>query len=204
MRSFRQSVLLFAGIGVLTGVIGCGEEARDGRGTSRPSSPAPAQSTSDASKSKTGGTAPEQTGATVESEAGQAAFPKLPEGAGPIDPDAPEEFTKTESGLRYRILRKSEGEKPKLNDRVVADYKGWFDDGRQFDSSYERGEPIDFPLKSGIGGVIVGWVEGLPLIGVGGMIELEIPGDLAYGPQGRPGVPPNATLHFLIELKEIK
>jgi FKBP-type peptidyl-prolyl cis-trans isomerase FkpA len=90
-----------------------------------------------------------------------------------------------------------------VDDRVVADYKGWLDDGRKFDSSYDRHEPIDFALKTGPRGVIAGWVEGLQLVGVGGMIELEIPGPLAY-PQGRPGIPPNATLHFIIELKEVK
>ena len=131
----------------------------------------------------------------------KADLPEPPEGAGPIDADAPEEFTATRSGLYYRILRKSNGRKPRSYETVIAHYKGWLNNGRQFDSSYDRGEPATFPLN----GVVAGWTEGLQLIGEGGMIELEIPGKLGYGPQGRPpSIPPNATLHFIIELKKIK
>ena len=120
---------------------------------------------------------------------------------GPSDPDAPEEFTTTASGLKYRILRKSDGRKPTAADTVLCHYKGTLDDGTVFDSSYDRGVPIDFPLN----GVIKGWTEGLQLIGEGGMIELEIPGDLGYGPRGMPpaGIGPNATLHFIVELQQI-
>ena len=117
-----------------------------------------------------------------------------------MDSDAPEEFTATRSGLYYRILRKSNGRKPRSTDIVLAHYRGWLNNGKQFDSSYERGEPTEFPLN----GVVPGWTEGLQLIGIGGMIELEVPPGLGYGAQGRPGIPPNATLHFIIELKEIK
>lgn len=127
-------------------------------------------------------------------------MPKLPPGAGPIDEDAPKELTATDSGLRYRILRKANGQVPEATSRVVAHYLGWLDDGTEFDSSYGRGEPSEFPLNQ----VIRGWTEGLQLIGKGAMIELEIPGDLAYGPEGRPGIPPNATLHFLVELKDVR
>jgi FKBP-type peptidyl-prolyl cis-trans isomerase FkpA len=127
-------------------------------------------------------------------------MPKLPPGAGTIDEDAPKELTATDSGLRYRILRKADGVVPDATSSVVAHYVGWLDDGSEFDSSYSRGEPTEFPLN----GVIRGWTEGLQLIGAGGMIELEIPGDLAYGPDGRPGIPPNATLHFLVELKKVR
>lgn len=122
-------------------------------------------------------------------------------GPGESDADAPEEFTATESGLKYRILRKSDGRKPTAADTVRCHYKGWLDDGKVFDSSYAKGSPIDF----GLGGVIKGWTEGLQLIGEGGMIELEIPGDLGYGAAGMPpaGIGPNATLHFIVELKKI-
>ena len=129
----------------------------------------------------------------------QAELPELPTGAGQIDADAPKELTPTATGLYYRILRKSDGRRPKVSDTVLAHYKGWLDDGKQFDSSYDHGKPSEFPLT----GVIKGWTEGLQLIGEGGMIELEIPGKLAY-PQGRPGIPPNATLHFIVELKEVR
>ena len=119
---------------------------------------------------------------------------------GKTDEDAPEEFTKTESGLKYRILRKADGKKPLPASAVTVHYKGWLDDGKVFDSSYARGETISFKLNQ----VIRGWTEGMQLIGKGGMIELEIPADIAYGAAGRPGIPPNATLHFIVELFEVK
>ena len=119
---------------------------------------------------------------------------------GEVDKDAPEKFTTTASGLKYRIRRKSDGKKPTASNTVTVHYKGWFDDGKQFDSSYDRGETISFPLN----GVVKGWTEGMQLIGKGGMIELEVPYQLGYGERGRPGIPPKATLHFLVELFDVK
>lgn len=120
---------------------------------------------------------------------------------GAVDADAPEEFTTTASGLKYRIRRKSDGKKPTASDSVVAHYRGWLDDGKEFDSSYKRGEPTPFPLN----GVIPGWTEGLQFIGEGGMIELEIPSDLGYGANGfPPDIPPGATLHFIVELVKVQ
>lgn len=122
-------------------------------------------------------------------------------GPSQIDADAPTEFTPTESGLHYRILRKSNGRKPRASDRVKIDYSGWLDDGTIFDSSYQKREPTTFTLAA----LIDGWTEGLLLIGEGGMIELLIPPELAYGEAGRPPqIPPNATLHFKIELHSIE
>ncbi len=119
---------------------------------------------------------------------------------GPSDPDAPEEFTATSTGLKYRILRKGEGDRPTTRDEVTVHYRGWLDDGTEFDSSYKRGEPASFPL----GGVIPGWTEGMQLVGEGGKIELEIPGELGYGSRGSPPViPPDATLHFIVELNKV-
>ena len=127
--------------------------------------------------------------------------PQLPAGAGPIDADAPQEFTTTASGLKYRILRKGAGGKPKATNTVEVNYHGWLDGGKVFDSSYQRGESIEFPLN----GVIPGWTEGMQLVGEEGMIELEIPSNLGYGARGAGGViPPNATLHFLVELIDVK
>ena len=121
-------------------------------------------------------------------------------GPGPSDPNAPEEFTTTGSGLKYRVLREGDGASPSSADTVLCHYRGWLDDGTEFDSSYNRGQPIDFPL----GGVIGGWTEGLQLVKEGGMIELEIPYDLGYGEGGMPPtIPPRATLHFTVELIEI-
>ncbi len=122
---------------------------------------------------------------------------------GNFDEDAAKEFKKTDSGLKYRILRKGDADaKPAASNSVTVHYKGWLDDKTIFDSSYQRGETIGFPLDR----VIKGWTEGLQLVGKGGMIELEIPSDLGYGARGTPGgpIPPDANLHFLIELFEIE
>jgi FKBP-type peptidyl-prolyl cis-trans isomerase len=84
---------------------------------------------------------------------------------------------------------------------VEVNYHGWLDNGKVFDSSYNRGESISFPLS----GVIKGWTEGMQLVGEGGMIELEIPANLAYGDRGAGAdVPPKATLHFLVELLKVQ
>jgi FKBP-type peptidyl-prolyl cis-trans isomerase len=121
---------------------------------------------------------------------------------GKLDADAPKAFTKTASGLQYRVLRKGAGANPKASNTVKVNYHGWLDSGKVFDSSYERREPIEFGLNQ----VIPGWTEGMQLVGTGGMIELVIPSDLGYGPRGTPGgpIPPNATLHFLVELIDVK
>jgi len=125
----------------------------------------------------------------------------LQSGTGVMDDDAPLDFTTTRSGLKYRVLRQSDGKKPVAHNTVTVNYRGWLDNGREFDSSYKRGEPISFPL----GNVIAGWTEGMQLIGNGGMIELWIPSDLGYGSAGSPpSVPPNASLHFVVELLAVK
>jgi FKBP-type peptidyl-prolyl cis-trans isomerase FkpA len=121
---------------------------------------------------------------------------------GKIDSDASADFTETSSGLKYRILRSSEGKKPVASDSVEVHYKGWLNDGTIFDSSYRRGKTISFPLS----GVIKGWTEGMQLVGQGGMIELLIPYRLGYGERGTPNgpIPPRAELHFVVELVSIK
>lgn len=127
-------------------------------------------------------------------------FPELPKGAGKMDKDAPKTFTKTKSGLKYRILRKGEGAMPKVTSTVRVNYHGWLDAGKVFDSSYKRNEAISFPLNR----VIAGWTEGMQLVGKGGMIELEIPSELGYGKRGAGNdIPPDATLHFLVELIDV-
>lgn len=121
---------------------------------------------------------------------------------GKIDQSLPREFKTTDSGLKYRILRKTDGRKPNAADKVEVHYKGWLDNKKIFDSSYRRGETIEFGLNQ----VIKGWTEGVQLIGEGEMIELDIPATLGYGARGTPGgpIPPNAQLHFIVELIKIK
>jgi hypothetical protein len=128
------------------------------------------------------------------------AFPALPPGAGKIDKEAPATLAEMNSGLKYRVLRKGSGWSPGPSDTVKVNYQGWLDDGTIFGSSYKRGEPATFALA----GVVKGWAEGMEWIGEGGMIELEVPPVLGYGDSGRlPDIPPNATLHYLVELIEV-
>jgi FKBP-type peptidyl-prolyl cis-trans isomerase FklB len=106
------------------------------------------------------------------------------------------------SGLQYKIVTTGKGPKPTAADTVVCNYKGTLIDGKEFDSSYSRGEPASFR----VGGVIKGWTEALQLMPVGSKWDLYIPADLAYGARGTPGGPigPNATLLFEVELLSIK
>ena len=137
----------------------------------------------------------------ITSESNDVSFPELPKGAGKIDKDAATNFTETKSGLKYRILRQGAGAAPKATNTVRVHYHGWLDNGKVFDSSYRRNEDISFGLNQ----VIKGWTEGMQLVGAGGMIELQIPSDLGYGNRGAPpDIPPKATLHFLVELIEVK
>ena len=111
-------------------------------------------------------------------------------------------FKITDSGLRYNIISKNNGNKPKVGDTVKVHYKGQLIDGTVFDSSYKRNDPIEFKL--GIGQVIKGWDEGISLLSVGEKARFLIPANLAYGEMGAGGViPPNATLVFDVELIEI-
>jgi peptidylprolyl isomerase len=113
------------------------------------------------------------------------------------------DYTTTQSGLKYYDLKTGTGDSPKTGQTVVVNYTGWLEDGTQFDSSIDRGEPFSFVL--GEGSVIPGWEEGVATMKVGGKRQLVVPPDLGYGDQGAGGlIPPGATLIFEIELLEIK
>jgi FKBP-type peptidyl-prolyl cis-trans isomerase FklB len=104
------------------------------------------------------------------------------------------------SGLQYKILTAGTGPKPTATDSVVCNYRGTLINGTEFDNSYKRGEPATFPVT----GVIKGWTEALQLMPVGSKWQLFIPSDLAYGEPGRPGIEPNSTLIFEVELLSIE
>ncbi len=105
------------------------------------------------------------------------------------------------SGLQYKVVTEGKGKKPKATDTVVVNYRGTLVNGKEFDSSYKRGEPVTFPVNQ----VIKGWQEVLPLMLEGSKWQVVIPSDMAYGPQGTPGdIGPDATLLFDIELISIK
>lgn len=107
----------------------------------------------------------------------------------------------TASGLQYQVLQAGEGAKPTADSVVRVHYKGTLLDGTTFDSSYDRNEPVVFPLTQ----VVAGWQEGITLMPVGSKYRFWIPSELGYGEQGTPGGPigPNATLVFEVELLEI-
>ena len=107
----------------------------------------------------------------------------------------------TESGLQYEVLVQGKGPKPTAESTVKVHYEGTLIDGTVFDSSYQRGEPIEFPLN----GVIRGWTEGLQLMPVGSKYKLYIPYELGYGERGAgASIPPYAALIFTVELLDIK
>ncbi len=103
-------------------------------------------------------------------------------------------------GLCYEIIKSGEGPAPKLTDTIKAHYVGALINGTVFDSSVQRGQPVEFPLDQ----VIPGWTEGLQKISKGGKIKLYVPPQLAYGDDGRAGIPPASTLVFEIEILDIK
>lgn len=104
------------------------------------------------------------------------------------------------SGLRYEILAQGDGPSPQPTDNVKVHYTGTLINGEVFDSSVERGQPAEFALNE----VIPGWTEGIQKVNKGGKIKLYVPPHLAYGDDGRPGIPPSSTLVFEVELLDIK
>lgn len=123
---------------------------------------------------------------------GVIAAPALAQPAAPVT---------TKSGLIYQSITEGGGTSPASTDTVKVHYKGTFPDGREFDSSYKRGEPTEFPLNR----VIPCWTEGVQKMKPGGKAKLICPPAIAYGERGAGNViPPNATLHFEIELLSVK
>lgn len=108
----------------------------------------------------------------------------------------------TASGLQYKVLQEGTGKSPKATDTVLVHYRGTLLDGKEFDSSYKRNEPIEFPLN----GVIKGWTEGVQLMKEGAKYQFVIPSGLAYGQRGTPGGPigPDETLIFEVELLKVR
>ncbi|EDY86550.1 fkbp-type peptidyl-prolyl cis-trans isomerase fkpa [gamma proteobacterium HTCC5015] len=107
--------------------------------------------------------------------------------------------TTTESGLQYEVIEEGDGISPKIEDEVLVHYHGTLIDGRVFDSSVERGEPVTLHLEK----VISGWREGLLLMRRGGKFKFYIPPELGYGAQSMPGMGPNQVLVFEVELLEV-
>lgn len=145
----------------------------------------------------------------LDSMAMQEVVPEPATEAAPAPEAAPAKETKqtkgdgyktTASGLKYKVLRAGKGKSPKATDVVLVNYEGKLTDGTVFDSSYQRGEPISFPLNR----VIAGWTEGVQLMQEGAEYEFYIPYQLAYGERGGGPIPPKADLIFRVELIEVQ
>jgi FKBP-type peptidyl-prolyl cis-trans isomerase len=106
----------------------------------------------------------------------------------------------TASGLQYKVVEEGKGPSPKGEEVVVVNYKGTLIDGKEFDSSYKRNAPAEFPIR----GVIPGWTEGLQLMKKGGKAIFYVPPELGYGDRPRQNIPSNATLIFEVELLDVK
>jgi FKBP-type peptidyl-prolyl cis-trans isomerase FklB len=111
-----------------------------------------------------------------------------------------EGWKQTPSGLQYKVITTGTGAKPTADDTVVTQYRGTTIDGTEFDSSYKRNEPAEFPVKA----VIPGWTEALQMMTVGSKWDLAIPASLAYGENAPPQIGPNSVLLFEVELVGIK
>ena len=122
------------------------------------------------------------------------ATPTTPAGAQPA-------AITTKTGLVYQSLKEGSGAAPAATDTVKVHYRGTFMDGKEFDSSYKRGEPTEFPLNR----VIPCWTEGVQLMKPGGKAKLTCPAAIAYGERGAGGtIPPNTTLQFEVELVSVR
>lgn len=104
------------------------------------------------------------------------------------------------TGLEYQIIKPGSSQRPTKYNNVVVHYKGMFENGIVFDSSYNRGEKAEFPLMR----VIEGWREGIQFVGVGGKIHLKVPPKLGYGDKRVGSIPGGSTLYFVVELFEVK
>lgn len=138
----------------------------------------------------------EEPAPAIDDAAGQTAEEVIAETA-----PASTDYITTPSGLKYKVIKKGTGKSPKATDTVTVNYTGTLTNGTKFDSSYDHGGPISFPLNR----VIPGWTEGLQLMQEGATYEFYIPAKLAYGERGAgAAVPPNSDLIFEVELIEVQ
>jgi peptidylprolyl isomerase len=157
-------------------------------------------SSSSSTSSTTATTTPTTTPAATTPEPA-ATTPDKPAAALPGAPGTGKTH-KLPSGLQYIDIVVGSGKMAESGMTVSVNYSGWLTDGTPFDNSYDRGTPIVMQIDHAA--IIPGWHEGLKGMRIGGKRKLVIPPDLAYGAEGRPGIPPNATLVFDLELVDVK
>lgn len=187
MSAVRQVVVSIAGVVLLATATGCAPDAPSPAEESNEPSRDAVETATDAAAGATASAEPEPTPL----EAGRAFLAENGVRANVVT---------TASGLQYEVLVSGDGASPGPRDMVTTHYHGTFIDGRVFDSSVQRGQPIAFPVD----GVIGGWTEGLQLMKVGDKWKLYIPPDLAYGERGTSGIGPNETLIFEVELLDVQ
>jgi len=142
----------------------------------------------------------QQLRAKLAAKAAKEATENLAKGTAFLDQNKTKDGVKVlPSGLQYKIITEGAGATPTATDKVRTHYRGTLIDGTEFDSSYKRNQPAEFPVN----GVIKGWTEALMLMKEGAKWQLYIPANLAYREPGRPGIPPNSTLIFDVELLEV-
>jgi hypothetical protein len=179
-------------------VAACGSSAKNNGGSGPTGTPVPTPIATILQGTRPAGATPRPTAAIATASrppgSPSAGIPPVPAGTGPIQTTA--------SGLQYQDIVVGTGATAASGNKLTMNYTGWLDNGTKFDSSVDRNQP--FPFTLGAGQVIKGWDEGIQGMQVGGKRRLIIPGDLAYGPQGRPPtIPPNARLTFDVELISI-
>jgi len=179
---------------LLVGCGGSGSDAGAGAGGNTGADTAAGGGTAGGDTTAGGGTTAEGGGAGTAGAPGNGPWAKAPAGS----------HKQLPGGLQYAVLKPGTGATAKSGQTVKVHYTGWLQsNGTKFDSSRDRGEPIDFPL--GAGAVIPGWDQGVAGMKVGEQRQLVIPSELGYGAQGTPGgpIPPNANLIFDVELVEV-
>lgn len=136
----------------------------------------------------------------MEAKQAEAATKNVGEAVAFLEENGKKEGVKTtDSGLQYEVITMGTGKKPKETDKVRVHYMGTLINGTEFDSSYKRNKPAEFPLN----GVIKGWTEGLQLMPAGSKFKFFIPPELGYGVRGAGQIPPNAALIFEVELLDV-
>lgn len=189
MLAWRNAACLAVVVGSLLVLTACGPESTTSTSSSDVESAAPA-SANDTTETEIAETE------MTEADASEADTTEVTTNTNEGD------FMKTATGLEYTEVEAGTGPAPQAGDIVAVHYTGTLTNGVVFDSSYQRNEPIQFPL--GTGRVIPGWDEGIALMKQGGKAKLRIPPELGYGAQGAGGViPPNATLLFDVELVDV-